>query len=329
MRASNLLLAAVVFPVLFHIGLGQTKLVEDAPPLPAPKAGDIAGTITGAQKVEALTAVCRATGKTFTTASFDKKTGKFLFKALPGATTYDLKLKLTDGREIEGIDLDICDARMMELAEARRKQLGLKAEEPHKFASEDVKALQDYVKDLKDFMELRRVLYIAGHGRRATMLVELMRNREFHESGGKLVWRVELWYFDYQHGAWERTANQEIILRRERIDPAAWKKISLEYYPQLSVRLDAEGKAFGASRPSGDSAPFGDSRPFDASANGPETSSRPTDSSEKMGEITFTIPDKPDPSRGRTADTAAELKTDTHILGLDEKPPATMPTTQP
>lgn len=267
--------------VLCTMGLRASagELQEDPPPATQPKPGQITGTVSSANKVKTLSAVSRLTGKTFSAASFDRDSGKFVFKDLPGAARYDLCLLLQDGRRIEGIDLDFVDARMQALAAKRRKELGLPPEEPHSFAKQDVKALTEFVAKLEDFMEIRRPLYIQGHGPQATMLVELMRAREFYASAGKIVWRVELWYFEYRHGGWERLANQERVLVRERIDPDAWKKISLEYFPDLSVAIDEAG----ASK-----------------------------------SIEFKIPDKADPTRGRPADSKPEQDTQPHVIGLDE-----------
>lgn len=257
----------------------KPNIQEDPPPIAAARPGDVSGTIAPAAEVASLQAVSRVTKKTYQPASFDKTTGRFVFKALPGAATYDICVTTTSGREIQGIDMDFVDARMIELAQARRKQLGLAEPAAHSFDQQDASALKDWVKDLKDFMELRRVLYIQGHGATATMLVELMRSREFYESGDQIIWRVELWYFEYQHGGWERLPNQERVLRRERIDPKAWKKIDVEYFPQLSVYVDADG----------------------VSRN-----------------VDFKIPAKPDPSTGRPAGTSPDLECKTHVLGLDE-----------
>jgi hypothetical protein len=114
------------------------------------------------------------------------------------------------------------------------------------------------------------------------MLVELMRTREFYQSAGKVIWRVELWYFEYQHGGWERLPNTERVLHRQRIDPEDWRKIDLEYYPELTVRISPAGSS---------------------------------------PQIKFTIPDKPDPSRGRPAGTAPDIPAEPHVLGLQTKPP--------
>ena len=164
------------------------------------------------------------------------------------------------------------------MAEARRKQLGLPPERQRKFTKDDAAFLLNWVDKWQDFLEQKRVLYLRGHGRRATALVELMRTREFYASGGEIVWRVELWYFEEQFGGWEPVPNSERTLHRLRLKPDAWRKISLQYFPELSVHVAADG----ASKP-----------------------------------VSFTLPDKPDISRGRVPDTAPDVKTDPHVDGID------------
>ena len=279
---------ATVCLLLAAGSFGKVKLTEDRPPVGPPKSGELTGRITPAADLVALTAVSRATGAIYLPAEFDKKTGKFIFRKLSGDASYDLCLDTRRGRRIEGIDLDFVDARLLRLAELRRKQLKLPPQPGRKFTAADAKALLKYVRDLKDFMEIRRVLYIRGHGRRATMLLELMRTREYHAAKGTIIWRVELWYFEYQHGGWERLANQERLLKRVRTTPELWRKINVEYYPQLSAYVDAAGK----SRP-----------------------------------VLFEIPAKGNITRGRLANTAPNVKTAPHILGLDVKAAATAPAT--
>ena len=112
------------------------------------------------------------------------------------------------------------------------------------------------------------------------MLVELLRTREFHASAGKLVWRVELWYMQNEFGGWDRLANSERVLHRERITPAEFRKIDLQYYPGLSVHVD----------------PNGQSQP-----------------------VKFTLPKKGDLSRGRLPNTDPECKTTPHVM-IDQSP---------
>jgi hypothetical protein len=272
--------------------MGQVKLQEDPPLLSAPKTGAIHGTISPAASVAEVYVCNRNNFKTYP-GEFNKATGEFTVKGLPGDTTYDVGVKLKDGREIEGIDLSELDARLLRLAQMRRKALGMPAEEEHVFDQEDANSLLKFADDLKsnDFMDQGRVLYLAGHGRRATMLVELMRTREFYDQkttgqGAQIIWRIEMWYYDYEHGGWERVPNQERVLRRERIPSGQWSKISLEFLPRWSVFVDPAGKS--------------------------ET-------------VTFKIPDKTDPTTGRPAGTEPNLKSKPHILGMKaapETPPA-------
>ena len=118
-------------------------------------------------------------------------------------------------------------------------------ERTESFDLEDARAILKWVEDWKDFMEIKRVLYVNGMGKRATVLVELMRTREFHAAGGKLVWRVELWYMQNEFGGWDRLANSERVLHREKVSSDKWRKIDLQYFPELSVHVDPNG----ASKP--------------------------------------------------------------------------------
>lgn len=273
----NLLLTVLGAIIAATGGLTAVELREDPPVARPPKAGDITGTMTPAEKVDTLRAVSRATGKSYLPNEFDRKTGRFAFKGLSGDARYDLCALTKDGRDYQGIDLDFVDARMLRLAALRRKQLGLPPERSHTFNADDVKWLVKFVKDQRTFTHIHRPIYIKGHGRRATVLLELIRTRPFVKSQGKMVWRMELWYFDYQFGGWEKVANQERVLERKRILPAQWRKIHIEYYPQLSAYVD-EG---GQGKP-----------------------------------VAFRIPDKADPSRGRAAGTKPEIETRLHVLGL-------------
>ena len=264
--------------------LAGDDLAADKPTTPLPKPGAIAVRITPTEEIKSISAVSRQTGKAYQPSSVCSKTGRCAFLRLPGDATYDVVIQTTDGRSIEGIDLEFVDARLLRMAATRREQLGMPAEPAREFTQTDADWMIKFVADMKDFMDTRRVLYIQGHGRRATVLVELLRTREFHADGGDIIWRVELWYFEWRSGGWQRAPNQERVLRRFRGKADDLAKIAVEYRPELSVFIDADGN----SQP-----------------------------------VTFTIPDKIDPSRGRPADTEPALTTQPHILGLDQ------PTTQP
>ena len=266
--------------------VAQVKLVDDPPVTPAPKAGRITGTISPGNDVVEVYAMNRYVTKKYAAESFDPRTGNFSFRDMPGDAVYDIGVKLRSGRTIEGIDLGFAGARFQRLAELRRQQLDLPPveETPREFTQKDVKELFKYFSDFKkhDFMDTGRVLYLRGHGNRATMLVELLRDpdRAFHDQqAGQIVWRVELWYFLWQNGGWERVANQERVLQRERIQVSEWQKISLESLPAWSVTVDANGKCPA---------------------------------------VKLQIPEKPDPSTGRFPRTKPGVQTDPNILGLSD-----------
>ena len=269
---------AVSVSLILVLAWGAVRLTEDKPLVAQPKGGRIQGQIASATPVSNLRAVSRASRQQYKPTRFDPRTGRFLFGQLPGDARYDLCFRVGPKREIEGIDLDFVDQRMLKLLALRRKQLDLPPERAHRFGPQDVEGLLAYVKEMKEFMEQRRVLYIRGQGTRATLLVELMRTRDFYDSGGaQYVWRVELWYFVNQFGGWDKLPNQERVLRRVRTTKAKWAAIGIEYYPQLSAYISPEGTC------------------------------RP---------VTFRVPDKPDLSRGRMPGTAPNVQTPPHVLGV-------------
>lgn len=262
-------------------------LRPDPPLVRRPEPGQVTGTIEPGGKVVQIRAISRVTGKQYAPSAFDRQTGRFAFEALPGAAAYDLCIETRDGRRIEGIDLRFVDQRLLDLAEKRRKQLDMPPPPGHTFTREDAETVAAFVAKQEDFMDWGRALYVRGHGRYATALVELMRTRAFHAGVGQVIWRVELWYFEYQGGGWERLNNQERVLRRERLGPAAWKKIHVEYTPDLSVHVDRAG----ASKP-----------------------------------VRFRIPEAPDPATARPAGTKPRLPARPKLLGIQEEtPPAEKP----
>lgn len=256
----------------------QVKLTED-PPVMKVQTGEITGTITPAAGVTEIKAVSRLARKTYPITAFDHKTGKFSLGGLAGDQTYDVCIKTTDGRTFEGIDLTAVDDHISRLAEDRRKLLGVEPRTTHTFDDDDVKWMLDYAKNMEDFMDIRRVLYVEGHGKRATMVVELLKADNFFSAkAGEVIWRIEMWYFEYQYGGWEQIPNSAVVLQRIRFHTTAeWQKLHLEYYPELSAHVAANGY----------------SRAID-----------------------FAIPEKGDLSRGRLPNTDPNVQTQPHIAGL-------------
>lgn len=252
---------------------------EDPPTVPPARSGRVVGTLRGAERVHELAAVSRSTGRTWQPAAFDRRTGAFHFENLPGDARYDLRLVLTDGSVIEGIDLDWVEARLVRLADQRRRQLGLSEQPEGAFTARDAASLLAYVRDLEDFADARRVLYVRGHGDTATLLVELIRTETFYaEQGDQVIWRMELWYFTRDGGGWQRQPNTERVLERHRVPARQWRRRTLVYDPALSVYLDADGRA---------------------------------------DPVAYTLPGTLDPARGRVAGSPMELRTEPVVTGIE------------
>jgi len=278
----------IAFTILLIGSLAGFEIQEDKPVATKPATGAITGRITPANKVAQIYAISRVTGKRYSPTRFDRKSGKFRFDNLPGDASYDIAIITDKGERIEGIDLSWFEARLIRLAKIRRKQLGLPPEPKRNFTRTDADELLRYVKDLKDFMDTRRVIYLKSDGRRATMLVEVMRTKPFHSrKGDEIIWRMELWYFRFRYGGWERVANVHRVLERQRISRSRWQKITLVYYPELSVYVDQNGNS---------------------------------------KTVNFIIHDRFDPARGRIAETAPLQKAEPIIIGLAQPETTTHPT---
>ena len=249
--------------------VGGVTLEEDPPVVKKPRAGDVKGKVTPASLIRKLDAISRVTEKRIQPASFDRASGRFTFKGLAGDARYDVCI------------LDFIDWRMQRLAEARRKDLGIPPESDHEFSMDDVALMVHHVKTMREFMEIHRPLYIKGGGKWATMLIELMRTRAHYAGAGRIIWRVELWYWEYRHGGWERVINQERLLRRQRVAPGQWRKTHVEWFPELSAYVDPKGFC-----PS----------------------------------MEFKIPAKPDIRRGRLPNTEPVQEVKPFVLGLQVKP---------
>ncbi len=275
---------------LFLALAGSWALAADGPELPEPQPlvdppakGKVQAVLTPADRVESVRLVNRATGKIFLPASWDKATGKVRFEQLPGGRSYDLVIQTPKGRSIEGIDLSFADSRLLRLAEKGRKLRDLEPLPAHRFTREDALEVARFASVQEDFMDWSRTLYVRGHGSLATALVERMRTRAFYAGAGQVIWRVELWYFQWQGGQWVRLPNQAVVLRRVRTTPAKWREIDVSYHPELSVFVDDQG-----------------------------TSSP----------VEFKLPGKSDPRRGRPGGTDPKLAREPWISGLDGDKPA-------
>ena len=108
---------------------------------------------------------------------------------------------------LQGVDLSWYDE------EPAKKDAGALGDDDR----EQVRAI---VQDVPGFYNKSDVLALRGDHDRAVGLLRLVRDTDFYNGKGQIVWRIELWYFRNRHGGWEAVAQQNKVLRRERFKNA-------------------------------------------------------------------------------------------------------------
>ena len=152
--------------------------------------------------------------------SVDEK-GHFEIKGLLAGRAYDLIVwtKGADGTAVrwEGANMDYHRAitPSMPATDADRKEI------------------EGLITDPPQFYDKVRALKMAADHQHATVLVELTRTRDFHtDTGGEVIYRVELWYFENQFGGWAKDNNTEKVLVRARGKPGDLPGV-WQFLPQL------------------------------------------------------------------------------------------------
>jgi hypothetical protein len=130
---------------------------------------------------------------------------KVTFTDVPTDTPLNVSLKLADGTQLQGVDM------------------GWYSDEPADtdatpLTDDDREAVRAIVQDIPSFYNRSAILALNGDHSRVVALVELVRDSDFHASGGNVVWRIELYYFKFQYGGWEKVQQQNKLLRRERFE---------------------------------------------------------------------------------------------------------------
>lgn len=147
------------------------------------------------------------------------------FDPLLPTVPYDLSLTLADGTELVGVNMNWYDL--------------LPPDEPaaEPMTDEDLAAINTITSKVPAFYTSQEVLQLKGDHRRAVALVQLIRDTAFHASkDGEVIWRVELWYFQFEAGGWEKIAQQNRVLRRERfVTHAAYEQVisKVKWVPAL------------------------------------------------------------------------------------------------
>ncbi len=119
-------------------------------------------------------------------------------------TAYDVKLTLTDGTILQGVDLGWYDL------EPVKPDAG-------DLDDDDKQQITAILTQVLSFYNKNEMLFLQGDHDRAVGLVQLVRDKAFHsDRGDEVIWHIELWYFKNQHGGWEKVQQENKLLRRER-----------------------------------------------------------------------------------------------------------------
>ena len=129
------------------------------------------------------------------------------FDNLRQDTAYDIELKFADGSLVRGIDMSWYND------DDPKPGAG-------PLSDADVQHLTDIL-HVPSFYNKSDILIARGDHDRAVALVRLVRDKDFYSGTGQIIWRIELWYFQNQHGGWEKVLQQNKVLRRERFKTAA------------------------------------------------------------------------------------------------------------
>ena len=205
---------------------------------PAPTSAKITGTIVSTTPITRIAAVDRPWADTLKISQSDPqneylypgqcdpKTGVFVIDNLLPGRTYDLIVWNQAGRW-EGVNLAF-HRPILRAAEA--------------ITDEDKLWLKEFIEKTPQFYDRSRILWMAGDHKHATLLVELVRTRDFHSGkAGEVIFRTELWYFENLFGGWAKDKNTERVISRWRGPgkdaPAVW-----QYVPQLGgITIPAAG----------------------------------------------------------------------------------------
>lgn len=175
-------------------------------------------------EVIAATASARETGL-ISTAKIAHR--QVVFSGLSEDSIYEVRIKLGDGRVLQGVDLSWHSDEPA-------------PEDAGPLDDDDGKQIQTLVESIRGFENRRDMLRLAGSHDRAVALVQLIRDQPFHgDKAGEVIWRVELWYFMNQHGGWEKVSQQDRVLRRERLKSSTELRQvvdSLVWLPELAMR---------------------------------------------------------------------------------------------
>lgn len=146
--------------------------------------------------------------------------------------TQPATLTLKDGTRLVGVDL--------------RWYAGSK--KPAEPLTDDNKKSITELLTVPSFYDKVNLLTLQGDADRAIGLVELVRDRDFYAGAGQVIWRIEVWYFQFQNGGWAKVNQQVKLIDRQRFPShEAYRKYTAQV--RFVPKLGAETRNPSTTRP--------------------------------------------------------------------------------
>jgi hypothetical protein len=135
-----------------------------------------------------------------TPAKSQSNSGAGTHYVLPSGQVAVGKIVLADGRVLIPLDLTWYAG-------------GEYGKEP--YSDDDLQEIKKIL-TVPSFYNQTRILHLAGDKDRVTALMELVRDEQFHAGGSNVIWRAEIWYFEFENGGWAKVNQQSKVLDRQR-----------------------------------------------------------------------------------------------------------------
>jgi hypothetical protein len=162
-----------------------------------------AGTLTVVAPKDSAITTATATTADKAEVSGKPEGNKATFQDVPANIPVNVQLTLADKSILQGVDLSWYNDEPL-------------PPDVQPLNDDDREQIRAIVQDVPSFYNKSDILLLTGDHSRAVGLVQLLRDTDFHAAGGNIVWRVELYYFKFQYGGWEKVQQQNKIVRRER-----------------------------------------------------------------------------------------------------------------
>lgn len=202
---------------LFMIGLASVQAVET---------GSITGAVDKTDKITAVMAIGRATGKKYA-GILDEKLSRFTIDSLPLDADYDCVIDY-EGARLEGVSMKVPRSDY---------------EEEQPLSKEDIETITTKVMAMNKFEDVVEIMAIRGNIQHAAILLNKKRTTPFYDSKpNEMIWRPELWHFEKPDETWTKVQDEMfIVLYRERIKKDAFAKKSVTFDETLGgLRLTAK-----------------------------------------------------------------------------------------